>query len=77
MADDRRTELNEELEASTQRWMIAGLVLMALFVLAFPIYRFYEPAQRADAREAQTSFFAAEGAEKYDERCDCSESGSV
>jgi mono/diheme cytochrome c family protein len=66
MATDRK---NEALEASTRKWMIAGLVLMGLFVLAFPIFRFYEPAQRADAREAQSSFFAAEGAELFEVSC--------
>jgi mono/diheme cytochrome c family protein len=72
MPDDRKKqelETREELEASTQKWMLAGLVLMALFVLAFPIFRFYEPAQRADARESQSSFFAAEGAELFEVSC--------
>jgi mono/diheme cytochrome c family protein len=72
MPDDRRNqelEARERLEASTQKWMFAGLVLMALFVLAFPLFRFYEPAQRADAREAQSSFFAAEGKELFEVSC--------
>lgn len=66
MADDRR---DHELEASTRKWMVAGLILMGLFVLAFPIFRFYEPAQRADARESQLGFFATEGAELFDTSC--------
>ncbi len=59
----------QELEASTRRWMLAGLILMGLFVLAFPIFRFYEPAQRADARSDQSAFLAAQGAELYEGSC--------
>jgi mono/diheme cytochrome c family protein len=66
---DESHETQESLEASTRKWMLAGLILMALFVLAFPLFRFYEPAQRADAREAQSSFFAAEGAELFEVSC--------
>ena len=39
MPEDSRSEKRAELEASTRRWMIAGLVLMGLLILAFPIYR--------------------------------------
>ena len=49
--------------------MRAGLILMGLFILAFPIYRFYEPTQRAEAREDQISFLAALGANLYDDSC--------
>jgi len=59
----------DELERSTQRWMSAGVVLMALFFLAFPVYRLYEPAQRADAREQQQSFLADQGAELFETSC--------
>jgi len=53
------------LEASTRMWMLAGLVLMGLFVLAFPRFRFYEPARRADARTRQEQFLADQGAEIF------------
>lgn len=59
----------EALEESTVRWQWAGLILVALFIGIFPIYRFYEPAQRADAREAQAGFLAAQGQEIYDFEC--------
>ena len=39
------------LESRTNGWMIAGIVLMAVGILAFPIYRFIEPTQRAEAAE--------------------------
>lgn len=58
-----------ELEASTRRWKLAGLIVMMLFFLAFPVFRFYEPAERADARTAQLSFLAAQGAELFEANC--------
>jgi mono/diheme cytochrome c family protein len=68
MADDKTTQ-TDELEASTDKWRWAGLILMGLFFLAFPLFRFYEPAQRADAREAQIEFLAAEGSGLYQDSC--------
>lgn len=58
------------LEASTRKWMVAGLVLMGLFVLAFPLFRFYEPARRADARTSQQQYLADQGAEIYVANCE-------
>lgn len=69
VAADRKAEGREELESSTRRWMLAGLVLMGLLVLAFPVYRLYEPEARADARVEQTSFLAAQGADLYEGSC--------
>ena len=60
----------DALEASTRRWMFAGLVLMALFVLAFPVFRAYEPARRADARVRQEQFFADLGGEVFATNCE-------
>jgi len=68
MADKTTTEAFD-VEASTDKWRWAGLILMGLFFLAFPLFRFYEPAQRADAREAQTGYLAAEGSELYETNC--------
>jgi mono/diheme cytochrome c family protein len=63
---------NAELEASTRKWMSAGLVLMVLFALAFPLYRIYEPTRRAEAREDQQSFLADKGSDLFDANCvDC------
>jgi len=58
-----------DLDASTTRWMMAGLVLMGLLVLTFPLYRIYEPSQRAEAREAQTGFLASQGEELFVGEC--------
>lgn len=71
MSDERTTTTDEfDLETSTEKWKWAGLILMGLFFLAFPLFRFYEPAQRADAREAQTSFLAAQGSELFEGSCE-------
>ena len=70
MPDKRSSSQNAELEASTSRWMVAGLILMGLFVLAFPLFRFYEPAQRADAREQQLAFLSQQGAEVFAANCE-------
>lgn len=58
-----------ELEESTARWQWAGLIMAALFIGVFPIYRFYEPAQRDDARAAQAGFLAEQGEEIYFAQC--------
>ncbi len=68
MRDGKETKA-ARLEASTRRWRWAGLILMGLFVLVFPIFRFYEPAQRADARASQTEFLAAQGSELFEGNC--------
>jgi mono/diheme cytochrome c family protein len=70
MAEKRTSIENAELEAATSRWMLAGLILMGLFVLAFPLFRFYEPAQRADAREEQLTFLSQQGAEVFAANCE-------
>lgn len=49
--------------------MWAGVILMGLLVVMFPIYRIYEPAQRAEARELQHDFLAEQGGELYETNC--------
>ncbi len=58
-----------ELEASTDRWMRWGVVLMLLFVLVFPIYRIMEPGRRAHANEAYRIGLATQGEAVYEEGC--------
>lgn len=58
-----------DLDQSTNRWMWAGLALMAILVLTFPIYRFFEPASRAEAQELQNAFLADQGSVLYDAQC--------
>ncbi len=60
---------DQALEASTLKWMWAGVIVMGLLVLAFPAYRLYEPTQRADAREVQAVFLADQGGEIFSGQC--------
>lgn len=59
----------EKLETSTRRWMWIGVILMGLLAGIFPLFRLYEPAQRAEARESQTTFLAARGDELFEGEC--------
>ncbi|MDJ0767563.1 MAG: cytochrome c [Ilumatobacter sp.] len=52
---------DEELERSTNTWMVAGVVLLALMAAVFPFYRWYEPGSRSDAREEQLASLAVKG----------------
>lgn len=58
-----------ELDASTDRWMRWGVVLMAALVLAFPLYRWVEPAHRDDARRNQLASLAADGQALFGQNC--------
>lgn len=57
------------LEASTNRWMTAGLVIMVLMALAFPLYRITEPANRGAARESHRASLAQQGESIYQLNC--------
>jgi mono/diheme cytochrome c family protein len=60
---------NEDLEASTVKWMWAGAIIMGLLIVAFPLYRLYEPSGRTDAREVQAAFLADLGGEIFNGQC--------
>ena len=60
---------DERLEESTNKWMAWGVVLMALFVLAFPLYRWFEPANREEARESHVEALAEKGASIWSLNC--------
>ncbi len=62
-------ERDAELEQATNRWIGVGIGLTALFALMFPIYRWYEPAGRADARAELETSLAAQGAVLYQGSC--------
>jgi mono/diheme cytochrome c family protein len=51
----------DELDRSTNTWMMVGAGLLVLMAAMFPLYRWYEPDARADSREAQEASLAAEG----------------
>ncbi len=60
---------DEELEQSTNRWMVGGAILLALMAAVFPFYRWYEPTQRDDARTAQAEALANEGGSIWQTSC--------
>jgi mono/diheme cytochrome c family protein len=66
---DQNTQQEHRLQTSTQRWMWAGLILMGLLAVAFPVYRVYEPGQRSEARDTQREFLAIEGSQLYQSQC--------
>ncbi len=57
------------LEESTNKWMVAGLVIMGLMVLAFPLYRFTEPANRDAARATHVESLATQGEAIFQLNC--------
>jgi len=57
------------LESRTNGWMIAGLVLMLVGVLAFPVYRVIEPTQRAEAAEETQGKLALAGEALWTSTC--------
>ncbi len=57
------------LESRTNGWMIAGLVLMLIGVLAFPVYRIYEPTARANAAEETQAKLALAGESLWTSTC--------
>ncbi len=60
---------DRELEASTERWMIAGLILIVIMVLAFPAYRLLEPASRDEARQILQESQEDSGAALFSLQC--------
>ncbi|MDH5372343.1 MAG: cytochrome c [Acidimicrobiia bacterium] len=61
--------IDTQLEAATNKWMQAGLVLMVVLVLAFPAYRLLEPSNREAAREQLIEDLAAQGDELFAGQC--------
>jgi mono/diheme cytochrome c family protein len=59
----------DELDRSTNTWMMVGVGLLVLMAAMFPLYRWYEPDARADSREAQVASLAAEGETVWQLNC--------
>jgi mono/diheme cytochrome c family protein len=60
---------DNRLEGSTVRWMQSGALILALMVLAFPLYRIQEPGARASAAEERISELSAQGADIFSVSC--------
>jgi mono/diheme cytochrome c family protein len=60
---------DDELEKSTNRWIVAGIVLTALFALMFPVFRLYEPSGRESARAGLAASLVAQGSDIFQANC--------
>jgi cytochrome c oxidase cbb3-type subunit 3 len=58
-----------DLEESTNRWMAWGAVLLFLFVLAFPVYWFTQPARLEASQAAFDESLAMHGEELFNDSC--------
>jgi len=56
-----RYDVDTELEASTNKVMMIGSVLLVAMALVFPLYRWFEPVNREASREAQLESLAESG----------------
>jgi cytochrome c oxidase cbb3-type subunit 3 len=66
------------LERSLDRYLIAGLVFMAVLIAGFVAYRLREPSLRRDAEAAQVTSYTAIGAQLFEINCSsCHGKGAV
>lgn len=64
-----RYSTDDQLDRSTNTWMMVGAGLLFALAAVFPLYRWYEPSARADSREAQAASLAAEGETVWQVNC--------
>ena len=62
-------EVDEELEQSTNRVMMIGAGLMFVLAAIFPLYRWFEPSTREEAREANLASLADKGQNLWGFNC--------
>ena len=68
----------EALERSLDRYLIAGLVFMALLIAGFVTYKVREPTLRADAAQAQQASYTDLGTQLFETNCSsCHGKGAV
>jgi mono/diheme cytochrome c family protein len=60
---------DEEYDRSTNKVMLVGAVLLAAMAAVFPLYRWFEPSAREDARTAQAASLAEEGEKLWGFNC--------
>lgn len=58
-----------QLERSTDKWMVWGLVFMVVLIVGFAVYLWLEPTARADSLEEHTIVLEEMGAELYGLNC--------
>jgi ubiquinol-cytochrome c reductase cytochrome c subunit len=64
-----RHDNDESIEEETNRVMLLGVGLLAALVLAFPLYRLVEPANRDQARDLQLSSLEEQGSNLFQLNC--------
>lgn len=64
-----RYDVDTELEASTNRVMMIGTVLLFAMALVFPLYRWVEPNTREETREANLASLADKGQSLWGFNC--------
>jgi mono/diheme cytochrome c family protein len=64
-----RYDVDTELEASTNKVMMIGTVLLFAMVLVFPLYRWFEPTNREETREANLASLADKGQSLWGFNC--------
>ena len=64
-----RDPTDDEIERSTNNFLVAGVVLLGLMALVFPLYRYYEPSARDEARTSQEASLAEEGESLWEFNC--------
>jgi mono/diheme cytochrome c family protein len=57
------------LERSLNRYLVAGLIFMAVLMLGFVLYRIREPTLRADAARAQQTSYTQLGTQLFATNC--------
>lgn len=62
-------DVDHELEASTNRVMQIGAVLLLLMAAVFPFYRWFEPVSRDEAREENLASLAEIGEHLWNTNC--------
>lgn len=62
-------DVDPELEASTNRVMMLGAVLLLAMAGVFPLYRFVEPSSREASREAHLDSLAQTGEQLFNLNC--------
>ena len=62
-------EVDEELEASTNRVMMVGAALMFILAAIFPLYRWVEPTNREEARATNLASLADRGQDIWGFNC--------
>jgi len=69
---------SDALERSLDRYLIAGLIFMALLIAGFVTYRVREPELRANAKEAQQVSYTQIGQQMFETNCSsCHGKGAV